>query len=81
MQIRDMTGSDLEAVIAVIALSDDDDAKAARTYFGDLYTGRHEDASKVCDHNFVSVDGSNNIIGVGGVRKDDEEGDGVWWLS
>ena len=81
MQIRDMTGSDLEAVIAVIALSDDDDAEAARRYFGDLHMGLEEDAPEVWDHNFVSVDGSDNIIGVGGVQKDDEEGDGVWWLS
>ncbi|MBN4071933.1 GNAT family N-acetyltransferase [bacterium AH-315-F18] len=78
MQIRDLTGNDLEAVIA---LSDFDDAEAARKYFGDRYTGLEKDASGVWDHDFVSVDRSGNIIGVGGIQKDDEEGDGIWWLS
>ena len=76
MRIRDMTGRDLEAVIAVIALTGDDDAEAARTYFEDLYAG-----PEVRDHNLVSVDGSDRIIGVGGVQRNDEEGDGIWWLS
>jgi ribosomal protein S18 acetylase RimI-like enzyme len=81
MQIRDMTGCDLEAVVAVIALSDDDDAEAARTYFEDRYAGLEEGNAEACDRDFVSVDGSDSIIGVGGVQKDDEEGDGIWWLN
>jgi ribosomal protein S18 acetylase RimI-like enzyme len=81
MQIRDMTGRDLEAVIAVIALSDDDDAEAARTYFEERYAGAEEGDPEADHRDFVSVDGSGSIIGVGGVHKDDEEGDGIWWLS
>ncbi|MHC5057630.1 MAG: GNAT family N-acetyltransferase [Planctomycetota bacterium] len=69
MNIRDMTGGDLEAVIAVVALTDEDDAGAAREYF----EGRRRD--------FVAVDTSDGIIGVGGVLEDGGEGDRVWWLS
>lgn len=81
MKIRDMTGRDLEAVIAIIGLSDDDDAEAARTYYENLYAGPEEHSPEVCAHDFVSVDESDRIIGVGGVQKDDGEGEGIWWLS
>ena len=81
MHIRDMTGRDLEAVIAVIGLSDDDDAEAARTYYEDLYAGPEQDGPEICAHDFVSVDGSDRVIGVGGVQKEDGEGEGIWWLS
>ena len=36
---------------------------------------------EVCDHNLVSVDESDHILGVGGVQKEVEEGHGIWWLS
>ena len=81
MQIRDMTGRDLEGVIAVIGLSDDDDAGAARAYYEELWAGPEEDGPGASAHDFVCVDGSDRVIGIGGVQKDDGEGDGIWWLS
>jgi len=81
MRIRDMTGSDLEAVIAVIGLSDDDDAGAARAYYEELWAGAEEDGLAISAHDFVCVDGSDRVIGIGGVQRDDGEGDGIWWLS
>ena len=65
MQTRDITSRDLEAVLAVIALSDEDDADAARMYFADLCAALAKGDPKPGHQNFVSVDGENNIIGVG----------------
>ncbi|MHC4249233.1 MAG: GNAT family N-acetyltransferase [Planctomycetota bacterium] len=76
-----MTSGDLEAVIAVVALTDEDDAEAAREYFEGAYGSPAGEDIEDRRRDFVAVDASGGVIGVGGVQEDDGEGDGVWWLS
>jgi len=78
MRIREMTESDLDAVLEVIARHDEDDAEAAGAYFEEIYEEEDED---LADRHFVSLNDDGSVVGVGGVMEDDEEGWGIWWLG
>ena len=77
MTIRDLTEEDLDLVLEIIAKHDDDDVDAAEAYFEELFEDAEADAP---DRHFVAVVDAE-VVGVGGVMLDEEEGDAIWWLG